>query len=617
MNKSKNNRELSIEEACLFQLILSKKIEFITFFSEFFINLPGFLRLYKDKFFSKLNEFIDDKNYINILKDKCQEIPLNYKSINELDEKYLGSKRKREKMYNIDEDSKFSNKESKYDAELKLLQNDYLKLDLNNDESSEYLLVKKDKNVEILSSIPPITVNIKKIEVDKEEKNKNSDNNNDILKINKNYKAINDDKKTNNIYITLEDKDEKIINEEIKNSLNSELKEREYKKKISSNDRHVKFDDKDEIISPIRMEKNNNNLIRNKFLQKFSSKLISLEEITSLIDNSLSNEDLFMSENSEYINKLIPSNNAPKPRFEKIPTMNIPKKRCDIQFNNSETLLKENEEKNNNEDKIKETQNSKNNISNIKNNNNNINNASNKIINEKSENIEIQNKITIDNNNKNIQIDNEEKMKRENIEDINNNNGNIKENKTSSNEEEEQITITDDNITEHKDEIVKNENIIILNTLLLEYNNSNGNKIIRNFKEIPNSIIIQKKILNIPDISFPNNNQKSKKKYVKKNEKKISNEKNGEIKNNELYNITKISNIKSNIIENNYLPKNTNPRRRNVILMEKTICEEDNFYHENIKNKNIKTNKNNANNEKLETTDILHDFNYLYQQKSQ
>jgi hypothetical protein len=209
-------------------------------------------------------------------------------------------------------------------------------------------------------------------------------------------------------------------------------------------------------------------------------------------------------------------------------------------------------------------------------------------------------------------------MKKENIEDINNNNENIKENKTSSKEKEEQITITDEIITEPKNEIVKNENIIILNTLLLEYNNNNGNKIIRNFKEIPNSIIIQKKILNMPDISFPNNNQKSKKKYVKTNEKKIYNEKNGEIKNNELSNITNITNIKSNTIENNNMSKNTNVRRRNVILMEKTFYEEDNFCNENIKVKNIrKTNKNNANNEKLDTTDILHGFNFLYQQKSQ
>ena len=145
--KSKNNKELSNEETCLFQLISNKKNKFLQFFSEFFINLPGFLTIYKDKFFSKIKEYINDKTYINSLKDKCHEISMNYKYIDEVDEKYLGNKRKREKLNEDDQ--------IKYDDELKLLESDYPKTEINNDSSVKIKVEKiidDDDSTEITSS---------------------------------------------------------------------------------------------------------------------------------------------------------------------------------------------------------------------------------------------------------------------------------------------------------------------------------------------------------------------------------------------------------------------------------------------------------------------------------
>ena len=44
----KMTKEYSDEEACIFQLISNKKKQFLNFFTDFFINLPGFVTIYKD-----------------------------------------------------------------------------------------------------------------------------------------------------------------------------------------------------------------------------------------------------------------------------------------------------------------------------------------------------------------------------------------------------------------------------------------------------------------------------------------------------------------------------------------------------------------------------------------
>ena len=627
MSKSKNNKELVNEEVCLFQLICSKKKEFLNFYTEFFINLPGFLNIYKDKFFAKLNEFINDKHYINTLKDKCHEISLNYKCINELDEKYLGNKRKRDKIYNIDENSKINNEPSKYDAELKLLKNDYPKFDENDDESTEYLLVKKGKDVEILSSTPPITINIKKIKLEKEEKNKNNYKN-----VIKDEKMIKDDKNTNNIInINIDDKKENKSYEEKGSKLNNKLNPIRSKRKDNSKTNQSELKIKEEQISIVAPK--NDNVPKNKFLQKFSSQLSSFEELNSLNDNSLSNEDLFMSENSDYLNKLAPSSLGINSRLERMPKLSILKKKNDIKFSNLEAFLddiKENIIYNDKEDdmqniekKISKNSSPKdtptlnkninnkfyvpNNIINNKNNNDNENSNNNNSVKK-----DMQNNINEESKNIKTLVDNEEEEIKEEKSNNNNNNQyeseNKKEKKETTNKKEEMNNNKNDIFPEPNTKIMKNENIIILNTLLLEYNNNDGSKIIKKTIEIPNSVIIQKSVLNMGEISNYINIQKNKK--IKHKEKKE--------KNNQLTNIT---NIKSNSINENNKPKIPRAKRRNIILMEKTFCEEDNNYNENRKNRKIKdSNQNtvvNSKEENLNATDILNGFNYLYQQKSQ
>ena len=95
------------------------------------------MTIYKDKFFARLIEFLGDKNYVNELKNKCYDISLNYKYIDEFDEKYLGNKRKREK---IDDDEMF-----RYDKEMQLLLNDYPKG--KEKEGGAQLSIKKEKNI--------------------------------------------------------------------------------------------------------------------------------------------------------------------------------------------------------------------------------------------------------------------------------------------------------------------------------------------------------------------------------------------------------------------------------------------------------------------------------------
>ena len=91
------SKEYSDEEACIFQLISNKKNDFLNFFVDFFMDLPGFMTIYKDKFFSRIKDFIDDNNYILALKEKfnkkCDENKNCIK--NEENNELLGLKRKR------------------------------------------------------------------------------------------------------------------------------------------------------------------------------------------------------------------------------------------------------------------------------------------------------------------------------------------------------------------------------------------------------------------------------------------------------------------------------------------------------------------------------------------
>ena len=264
-------------------------------------------------------------------------------------------------------------------------------------------------------------------------------------------------------------------------------------------------------------------------------------------------------------------------------------------------------------------------------------------------------------------------MKEQNEEKKNNVDNNINENKKEKQKtkKKENNNQNNENIQKSLAGIVKNENIIILNTFLLEYNYINGEKIIQNSIEIPNSIIIQKsalKSIEIPySIIIPKNllNMVNKpKEYIEKNEdkekenvlhknskikginSKIKKEKKDEKKDEKkakkfIYRkkrnkleekikdnihhkekeikedkILDIDNSKSNcsIDKNNISKKEID--KKNVILQEKSYIEEDYFYQKNtIKNEDGNIVDNNEDN--INTSDVLNCFNYLYQQKSQ
>ena len=122
------SKEYSEEEACVFQLISNKKKLFFDFFTDFFLDLPGFITIYKEKFFSRIKDFIDDKDYIFDLEQKYKmKYPENHLNLefnnnvnvnsNKEKNNLLGNKRERSKENTL---SMLT-----YDTELKLLENDY------------------------------------------------------------------------------------------------------------------------------------------------------------------------------------------------------------------------------------------------------------------------------------------------------------------------------------------------------------------------------------------------------------------------------------------------------------------------------------------------------------
>ena len=148
------SKQYSEEEACVFQLISNKKKEFFNFFTDFFIDLPGFITIYKEKFFSRIKDFIDDKDYIFDLEQKYKskypegnmQLYLNNNGANNIkkeeqkeENNLLGNKRERP-MDNI---------LLTYDTELKLLENDYPQI-IDSDEKklSKPVQIKQEKNDE-------------------------------------------------------------------------------------------------------------------------------------------------------------------------------------------------------------------------------------------------------------------------------------------------------------------------------------------------------------------------------------------------------------------------------------------------------------------------------------
>ena len=349
LSKINDNKEYENEENCIFQLISNKKNEFINFFGEIIINFPGFMTIYKDKFFAKLNEFIGDKNYIEDLKSKCYDISLNYKYIEEIDEKYLGNKRRREKVDN--------GEMSKYDNELKLLESDYplIKEDeINNIEETQIKKEKEPENISISKSNNSENKKKRKLEYKNKSKNKEIPNNNINININEKKKIeinnnINNDIENNekedtnkNIIKIMNFKDNNQDNIEQKQNFKfkskrsvgrQEKNKNIFKEKKFESPRNIKY------FSPVK-GKDKDNLSLS--VHRGKPKIISINDISSINnmvsnDNSFSTDDFFMSEISDYSNK--PSSFGINSRLDRMPKINIPKKKKNLINFSSESLL--------------------------------------------------------------------------------------------------------------------------------------------------------------------------------------------------------------------------------------------------------------------------------------
>ena len=447
LSKSKNYKEYDNEERCVFQLISNKKNEFINFFGEIIINLPGFMTIYKDKFFARLSEFIGDKNYVNDLKNKCYDISLNYKYIDEFDEKYLGNKRKREKL---DDDEMF-----RYDKELQLLLNDFPKGKEKEGGAGAQLSIKKEKN--ILSSNDIENIKKRKLEDINTFKNNNVNNNN--MNINK---EIDMKKKAcENINFNSNSNSNSNSNCMSNDSVNmnyfSEVKKEKKKiRNMNNNEMRVKNEKKTDrkkdkadsprlfrYYSPVKSTYKDNlslSLLKGKPKYIAASDISSINNIISN-ENSFSIDELFISEISDISNKAAPF--GINSRFDRMPKINIQRKKRNLMNTSSGCLLGEIKEKlinkglstickqnkiNKLENEVRSEQTSLHNLV-----SNNFYGPENKLLkSENSSNIFINKKET--NENINIDKDNNNKIDKINInENINNEiiseNGNVK-NKT-------------------------------------------------------------------------------------------------------------------------------------------------------------------------------------------
>jgi len=337
LSKSKNCKEYENEEKCVFQLISNKKSEFINFFGEIIINLPGFMTIYKDKFFARLVEFIDDKNYVNDLKNKCYDISLNYKYIDEFDEKYLGNKRKREK---IDDDEMF-----RYDKEMKLLLNDYPKGKEGKEAKEGTIMIKKEKN--ILSSNDIENVKKRKLENNNINNNINNNNMNKEIYMKKKICEKSNSNSNDSVYINYFSETKKEKNKEIKNINNNDMKMK-YDKNGKRIDRKK---DKAESPRPFRYYSPVKSTYKDNLslsLLKGKPKYVAVSDISSINniisnENSFSIDELFISEISDISNKA--ASFGISSRFDRMPKINIQRKKRNLMNTSSGCLLGEIKEK--------------------------------------------------------------------------------------------------------------------------------------------------------------------------------------------------------------------------------------------------------------------------------
>ena len=230
------------------------------------MDLPGFMTIYKDKFFSRIKDFIDDKNYIFALKEKYnkkleEKIKNNFKENEEEKIDFLGLKRKRLK----------EDKLSAYDLELKMLESDYPQIIENSNEFiHENVQIKKEKiddeelNINEISDNNVINKNKKDIQsiqsnlILTEQKSKAHQNNGNINNTNKiiGNVSVNKSKKGSKMKFTFKRQSNK---KNIPKSQNNS-KNRKGKTQNSS----VKKSNISKALSPVK-NYNYNNIVTNVF----------------------------------------------------------------------------------------------------------------------------------------------------------------------------------------------------------------------------------------------------------------------------------------------------------------------------------------------------------------
>ena len=307
------SKEYSDEEACIFQLISNKKNDFLNFFVDFFMDLPGFMTIYKDKFFSRIKDFIDDNNYILALKEKfnkkCDENK-NYIK-NEDNNELLGLKRKR-----IEE-----NILSAYAKELKLLENDYPQIIENNEEFNfDNVKIKKEKIDDDINCADNTIKKEKSISIKKEKKEilhskiEHYSNDNNENEINEDFPAVNKSKKKISIKFTSKKKQ---ANKNNNSTSNKNSKTRRGKVKNKSITKSQLYG----IFTPLK------NFQVNNF-------------VNNVFDNSIYGNNYsisVMKETSKSINSFYGINS----RFDKTPKINIYRKKNN-QINHSAKRLMDN-----------------------------------------------------------------------------------------------------------------------------------------------------------------------------------------------------------------------------------------------------------------------------------
>ena len=275
----KYSKEYLEEENCIFHLISNKKESFKNFFPEFFIDLPGFTSIYKDKFFSKLNELIDDEKLFFELFHKYESKieksencvsntdNINNKEINEIKKNLLGLKRKRnkDKELKVEKGEKGDNNEeeklSEYGNELLLLEMDYPQI-IDNKDSVQ--IKNEDKKED----------DNKDKNKDNKDKTKDNDKNKDIKQNDKDIpvkKEKNDENEINNINKNKENKENKDNNEvkqkekEIPKQHIPEKKSKKTKIKESKKD-NLNLEEKEEEFPPKNGNKSKkSSKVNNKF----------------------------------------------------------------------------------------------------------------------------------------------------------------------------------------------------------------------------------------------------------------------------------------------------------------------------------------------------------------